>query len=89
MPPPLTPMRALAFRPRPRGALLRYRPGQVAVRNVGETNNPDQLPKAQTGQPGPNTKQQDHVSEEAAKMAKIEGKEGPDLSQGTPVQEVS
>jgi small subunit ribosomal protein S7 len=33
--------------------------------------------------------QQEHVSEEAAKMAKIQGGEGPDLSQGTPVQDVS
>ena len=29
-----------------------------------------------------------HVSEEAAQMAEITGGEGPDLSQGTPVQEV-
>lgn len=29
-----------------------------------------------------------HVSEEAAQMAEITGSEGPDLSQGTPVQEV-
>jgi len=33
--------------------------------------------------------QQEHVSEEAAKMAKITGSEGPDIEgQGTPVQEV-
>lgn len=32
--------------------------------------------------------QQEHVSEEAAKMAKITGGEGPDLTQGTPVQDV-
>ena len=29
-----------------------------------------------------------HVSEEAAKMAEITGSEGPDLSQGTPIEEV-
>jgi hypothetical protein len=29
-----------------------------------------------------------HVSEEAAKIAEIQGQEGPDLSQGTPVEEV-
>ncbi|KAF4555032.1 Ribosomal protein S7p/S5e-like protein [Elsinoe fawcettii] len=33
-------------------------------------------------------KQQEHVSEEAAKMANITGGEGPDLEQGTPVQEI-
>ena len=29
-----------------------------------------------------------HVSEEAATMAKITGSEGPDLEQGTPIEEV-
>ncbi|KAF2220481.1 ribosomal protein S7 domain-containing protein [Elsinoe ampelina] len=33
-------------------------------------------------------KQQEHVSEEAAKMAKMTGGEGPDLEQGTPVQDI-
>lgn len=88
MPPPPAPLRAFAFRPRPRGALLKYRPSLV-IRNASETNSPEKLPQASPGQPGPNTQQQEHVSEEAAKMAKIEGKEGPDLDQGTPVQEVS
>lgn len=32
--------------------------------------------------------QQEHVSEEAAKMAKIQGQEGPDMEAGTPIQEV-
>ena len=32
--------------------------------------------------------QQEHVSEEQAKMDKIMGKEGPDMDVGTPVQEV-
>lgn len=31
----------------------------------------------------------DHVSEEAAQTAKIMGEEGPDVNQGTPVEEVS
>ena len=30
-----------------------------------------------------------HISQEAAKTAEIEGKEGPDLEQGTPVADVS
>ena len=37
---------------------------------------------------GPNMSQQEHVSEEAAKMAKITGSEGPDLDVGTPVQDI-
>lgn len=32
--------------------------------------------------------QEAHVSEEAAQMAKIQGKEGPDVEAGTPVQEI-
>jgi small subunit ribosomal protein S7 len=32
--------------------------------------------------------QQEHISEETAKMAKIQGGQGPDLEMGTPVQEV-
>lgn len=37
---------------------------------------------------GPNMEQQEHVSEEAAKMAKSMGGQGPDLQQGTSVQEI-
>jgi len=32
--------------------------------------------------------QQEHISEEAAKIEKIRGGSGPDLEMGTPVQEV-
>ena len=38
--------------------------------------------------PGPNQAQLPHVSEEAAATSKIQGEKGPDLEQGTPVQEV-
>ena len=38
---------------------------------------------------GPNMEQLPHVSEEAAATAKVTGDTGPDLRQGTPVQEVS
>lgn len=41
------------------------------------------------GRLGPNQEQQPHVSEEAAAIDNAMGKEGPDLEQGTPVQEVS
>jgi small subunit ribosomal protein S7 len=37
---------------------------------------------------GPNTDQLPHASEEAAAVSKIKGETGPDLDQGTPVQEV-
>ncbi|KAL9091675.1 MAG: hypothetical protein Q9165_004751 [Trypethelium subeluteriae] len=37
---------------------------------------------------GPNMEQLPHVSEEAAATAKITGDKGPDLEQGTPIQEV-
>ena len=37
---------------------------------------------------GPNTDTLPHVSEEAVGMSKATGGTGPDLQQGTPVQEV-
>lgn len=46
------------------------------------------LPQADGPGPGPNQNQLPHVSEEAAATAKITGEVGPDLDQGTPVQEV-
>ncbi|KAF2089419.1 ribosomal protein S7 [Saccharata proteae CBS 121410] len=45
------------------------------------------LPES-TNQKGPNTEQLPHVSEEAAQMGKITGEGGPDISQGTPVEEM-
>lgn len=39
-------------------------------------------------QKGPNQDQLGHVSEEAAITGKITGEGGPDLDQGSPVQEV-
>ncbi|TKA61523.1 hypothetical protein B0A55_10901 [Friedmanniomyces simplex] len=47
------------------------------------------MPEAKEGAKGPNMEQQEHVSEEAAKMAKMTGGEGPDIEgTGTPVQEI-
>ncbi|KAL8937978.1 MAG: hypothetical protein Q9216_004144 [Gyalolechia sp. 2 TL-2023] len=46
------------------------------------------LPKAEKGGPGPNQEQLPHISEEAAAMGKITGEGGPEIDQGTPVQEV-
>lgn len=98
--PPLNPFpiaRTLAFRPH-----LSRRTGNAFVgarytavpRTYSDgakaTNDPSTLPKAKgEAAVGPNMQQQEHVSEEASKMAKIMGNEGPDIEgQGTPVQEV-
>ena len=45
------------------------------------------LPQAEDP-PGPNQEQLPHVSEEAATTGKITGDGGPEIEQGTPVQEV-
>jgi hypothetical protein len=49
----------------------------------------DEKPLPTNEQPkGPNQEQLPHVSEEAAAVEKAMGGEGPDIGQGTPVQEV-
>lgn len=49
----------------------------------------DEKPLPESEQPkGPNQDQLPHVSEEAAITSKITGEEGPELEQGSPVQEV-
>lgn len=93
MPPanPFSALRALPIRQTPTAA---FRAGfqRPATRAFADnaSNNPGKLPKAEGEKPvGPNMQQQEHVSEEAAKMAKITGGDGPDIEgQGTPVQEV-
>nr|POE74702.1 37s ribosomal protein s7, mitochondrial [Quercus suber] len=77
-------LRTLALRPV--GLQRVFRPA-YQCRNVTDDKS-GSLPVAEAGQSGPNMKQAEHVSEEAAKMAKITGGEGPDLEQGTPVQEI-
>ena len=54
----------------------------------GITANEKPLPRADDAGPGPNQNQLGHVSEEAAATDRITGDKGPDLDQGTPVQEV-
>ena len=83
-------LRTCAFRSRRPSILLRPVIGvkRAACRTYAD-NNSAKLPEAQNGQAGPNMQQQEHVSEEAAKMAKIQGGKGPDMEAGTPVQEVS
>ena len=52
----------------------------------------DQKPLPENEKPtskGPNQDQLPHVSEEASAMGEITGEGGPELSHGTPVQEVS
>lgn len=46
------------------------------------------LPKADTPGPGPNQEQLPSVSEEAAATGKVTGEGGPEIEQGTPVEEV-
>jgi len=90
---PFSALRTLPIRHKPTAAFRANFQRPAACRSFadnGSTNNPGKLPKAE-GEPavGPNMQQQEHVSEEAAKMAKITGGEGPDIEgQGTPVQEV-
>lgn len=94
--PPINPfllLRTLPVRSQPatvsRIAIKRSAPAQRAFTdNAKSVNNNSVLPEAE-GNKGPNTQQQEHVSEEAAKMAKATGGEGPDIEgQGTPVQDV-
>lgn len=94
MPPvnPFSALRALPVRQKPAAALRVsfQRPAACRAYANNASNNPNKLPTSEDKHPvGPNMQQQEHVSEEAAKMAKITGSEGPDIEgQGTPVQEV-
>lgn len=90
MPPTSTIMPAIrvcAFRPRaprPHNAVIGIK--RPACRTFAEEK---KAAYPSQGDVGPNMKQQEHVSEEAAKMAEIQGKDGPDVEgQGTPVQDV-
>ncbi|KAF1992044.1 ribosomal protein S7 [Aulographum hederae CBS 113979] len=80
--------RALSVRSRPiapanQCLLLARR--QTQCRNYSDPKK--DLPKAD-GLKGPNTETLPSISEEAASMASTAGTEGPDLEQGTPVEEV-
>ncbi len=83
-------VRTLAFRPRPSSRFRHVtgvkRPAAGICRTFADKST---LPEAKEGVTGPNMEQAEHVSEEAAKVAKITGSEGPDIEgTGTPVQEV-
>ncbi|KAI9714286.1 MAG: hypothetical protein M1820_000247 [Bogoriella megaspora] len=66
-----------------------YRPQFIipAKRCFAESKN-DTLTEQPVEAEGPNQAQLPHVSQEAAATAKVKGEKGPDLEQGTPVQEV-
>ena len=84
---PFPVLRTVAFRPRP--AVIRRSNVVVGVTRRTFADSSKDLPKAE-GDVGPNMQQAEHVSEEAAQMAKIQGGKGPDIEgQGTPVQDVS
>lgn len=71
--------RSLAFRSRP--SIASRQPAQFL--SASRRGYADESPK------GPNQDVLGHVSEEAADMGDVTGETKPDLSQGTPVQEVS
>ena len=68
--------------PRPFPLCLRQAPRRY------KTGEEKPLPEASKPGPGPNQEQLPHVSEEAAATSKAQGEKGPDLEQGTPVEEV-
>lgn len=79
-------VRNCVFRPRPAVA---FRPGNAAIGLQRPTQRSFADDKKSSGQAGLTSEPQEHVSEEAAKIAKAQGGEGPDIEgQGTPVQEV-
>lgn len=89
------PLRVQSVRLRP-NALYSFRqytlPHQIPLclrlqkRSITADEKP--LPKVDKPSPGPNQDQLPHVSEEAAATSKIKGETGPEIEQGTPVQEV-
>lgn len=72
--------RSLAFRSRPSIISYQSRISPAVSRRA--------FADEKTPPTGPNEETLGHVSEEAADMSKIKGETGPDLGQGTPVQEV-
>ncbi|KAL9623747.1 MAG: hypothetical protein Q9160_001977 [Pyrenula sp. 1 TL-2023] len=64
-------------------------PSWLSTKPSARSITADEKPLPTSEQPkGPNQDQLPHVSEEAADMSKITGEGGPDLDQGTPVQEI-
>lgn len=79
--------RSFPFRQRPQGqwparSVARFTPAPCRMYSDSK-----QLPAADRSQRN-DAKPLEHVSEEKAKVAEAMGEQGPDLSQGTPVEEV-
>jgi small subunit ribosomal protein S7 len=74
---------------RTRAPVERWRPAIItqAPQSRFYSNPRKDLPVSESKK-GPNEDQLPHVSEEAAATSKITGETGPDLSQGTPIEEV-
>ena len=75
--------RSIAFRPKPQ---IQW-PARSSLR-VAPTQSRTYA-DAQDRSHNPKSEPIEHVSEEAAKTAQIMGEEGPDVNQGTPVEDVS
>jgi hypothetical protein len=80
--------RSITLRPKPQvqwpaRPAMRFSPSQCRPYSDSKTSGANDRSKKIDAQPA------DHVSEEAAKTAEIMGEEGPDMSRGTPVEDVS
>lgn len=85
--------RSIAFRPKPQfqwpaRSALRVAPSQCRT-YADAPPYADQNAPAQDRSHKPSSEPIEHVSEEAAKTAQIMGEKGPDVNQGTPVEDVS
>lgn len=89
MPPRLTlsSVSSLAFRPKSPAITRAPAVQTLSRRCISASEKP--LPTAEKDTKGPNQDQLPHVSEEAAATSKTMGESGPEISQGTPVEEVS
>ncbi|KAF2689950.1 ribosomal protein S7 [Lentithecium fluviatile CBS 122367] len=78
--------RAIPIQPKPQTQWLRpvVRMSSPQIRAYSDSKEPPAADRSKR----PDSKPLPHVSQEAATMAKITGTEGPDLSQGTPVEEI-
>lgn len=82
--------RSIPYRPKVQAQWLPRpiaRTAPVQVRPYSDVKDPNEVPAADRSK-RIDAKPLPHVSEEAAQMAEITGSQGPDLSQGTPVEEV-
>ncbi|KAF2261994.1 ribosomal protein S7 [Lojkania enalia] len=81
----LSASRSIPYRRRPQSQWV-FQPGlraaPVQCRAYSDSNLPNDRSKKSSAQP------LEHITEESAKTAEIIGNEGPDIDQGTPVQEV-